>query len=147
LRGRTLLNYKGIDFNNSFQTTAPSSTHLWTNSSNRLFYGSDAVILNDGNNTGAVGSPLTIGTINASNLQLETNNTTRVFISGSGNVGIGINTPESQLHISGANAIMTLSPIDPLPTTNVPSASFATSGSGANLKPYFWNGSTWTALF
>ena len=69
------------------------------------------------------------------------------FISASGNVGIGINTPGSQLHISGANAIMTLSPINPLPTTSVPSASFATSGSGADLKPYFWNGSTWTALF
>jgi len=51
------------------------------------------------------------------------------------------------LNISGINAIMTLSPIDPLPTTNILSASFATSGSGANLKPYFWNGSTWTALF
>jgi hypothetical protein len=101
LSGRTLLNYKGIDFNNSSQTTAPSSTHLWTNSSNRLFYGSNAIILNDGNNTGAVGSPLTIGTINASNLQLETNNTTRVFISGSGNVGIGTTTPTERLHVDG----------------------------------------------
>jgi len=69
------------------------------------------------------------------------------FISASGNVGIGTSTPSSQLHISGASAIMTLSPINPLPTSNVPSASFATSGSGANLKPYFWNGSSWTALF
>jgi hypothetical protein len=70
-----------------------------------------------------------------------------IYVSGSGNVGIGTSTPNSQLHISGASAIMTLSPINPLPTSNVPSASFATSGSGANLKPYFWNGSSWTALF
>jgi len=69
-----------------------------------------------------------------------------IYVSGSGNVGIGTSTPSSQLHISGASAIMTLSPIHPLPTSNVPSASFATSGSGANLKPYFWNGSSWTAF-
>ena len=47
----------------------------------------------------------------------------------------------------GISTIMTLTPQSPLPTTGVPSASFATSGSGANLKPYFWNGSTWTPLF
>ena len=98
LRGRTLLNYKGIDFNNSFQTTAPSSTHLWTNSSNRLFYGSDAVILNGGNTLGGV---MTLGTNDANNLQLETNNTTRVFISGSGNVGIGTTSPTERLHVDG----------------------------------------------
>jgi hypothetical protein len=73
--------------------------------------------------------------------------TTSLVVRDDGNVGIGTTTPASILHISGASAIMTLSPIDPLPTTNVPSASFATSGSGADLKPYFWNGSTWTALF
>jgi hypothetical protein len=72
--------------------------------------------------------------------------TERMRITSTGNVGIGTSTPSSQLHISGASAIMTLSPIDPLPTSNVPSASFATSGSGANLKPYFWNGSSWTAF-
>ena len=65
----------------------------------------------------------------------------------SGSLGIGTTTPSSSLHISGASAILTLSPISPLPTTGIPSASFATSGSGVDLKPYFWNGATWTALF
>jgi len=74
-------------------------------------------------------------------------NTNHLYVSGSGRIGIGTTTPQSQLHITGANALFTLSPIHPLPTSNVPSASFATSGSGANLKPYFWNGSSWNALY
>ena len=65
----------------------------------------------------------------------------------SGSLGIGTTTPSASLHISGANALFTLSPLHPLPTSSVPSASFATSGSGANLKPYFWNGSSWNALY
>jgi hypothetical protein len=81
-------------------------------------------------------------------LRVENSNASAsLVVRNDGNVGIGTSTPNSQLHISGASAIMTLSPINPLPTSNVPSASFATSGSGANLKPYFWNGSSWTALF
>jgi hypothetical protein len=81
-------------------------------------------------------------------LRVENSNASAsLVVLDNGNVGIGTTSPSSKLHISGANSIMTLSPIDPLPTTNVPSASFATSGSGANLKPYFWNGSTWAALF
>jgi hypothetical protein len=99
LRGRTLLNYKGIDFNDSNLTSAPSSTHLWTNNANRLFYSSSAIILNDGN---TLGTTMTIGTTDANNLQLETNNSTRVFISSSGNVGIGTITPTlATLQIQG----------------------------------------------
>jgi hypothetical protein len=80
-------------------------------------------------------------------LRVENSNASAsLVVRNDGNVGIGTSTPNSQLHISGASAIMTLSPINPLPTSNVPSASFATSGSGTTLKPYFWNGSSWTAL-
>lgn len=43
--------------------------------------------------------------------------------------------------------LLTLATLDPLPTSNVPSASLMASGSGADLKPYFWNGESWTALF
>jgi hypothetical protein len=74
-------------------------------------------------------------------------NTNHLYVSSSGRIGIGTTTPQSQLHITGANALFTLSPLHPLPTSSVPSASFATSGSGANLKPYFWNGSSWNALY
>jgi hypothetical protein len=52
------------------------------------------------------------------------------------------------VRITGSNALLTLDPyVGALPTTGVPSGSFANSGSEANLKPYFWNGATWTALF
>lgn len=49
--------------------------------------------------------------------------------------------------IVSASQVLTLQPFHPLPTTGVASGSFASSGSGANLKPYFWNGATWTPLF
>jgi hypothetical protein len=100
LRGRTLFNYKGIDFNNSVQTTAPSSTHLWTNSSNRLFYSSSAIILNGGN---TLGSTMLIGTNDTNNLELETSGSVRMTINSSGRVGIGTTTPTAELHISGAS--------------------------------------------
>ncbi len=106
----------------SNKTTTPGSKYLWTDSSNRLFYSSSAIILNDGNTLGAT---MTIGTIDTNNLQLETNNTIRVFISSSGNVGIGTTSPTARLHISGANngALLIAS------SSTAPSALFV-SGSG-----------------
>jgi hypothetical protein len=62
-----------------------------------------------------------------------------------GNVGIGTSTPSSSLHISGASAVLTLSPQDPLPS-GVPTGSFAVSSS-APPKPYFYDGTTWNALY
>ena len=97
---KLVINRFGINFDKSNKSTSPGSKYLWTDSSNRLFYGSNAIILNDGNTLGAT---MTIGTTDANNLQLETNNTTRVFISSSGNVGIGTTAPLAELHISGAN--------------------------------------------
>ena len=54
------------------------------------------------------------------------------------------------LEVTGSITItdlLTLSTINLLPTSNVPSSSIMASGSGADLRPYFWNGATWTALF
>jgi hypothetical protein len=62
-----------------------------------------------------------------------------------GNVGIGTSTPSSSLHISGASAVLTLSPQSPLPS-GVPTGSFAVSSS-APPKPYFYDGTTWNALY
>ncbi len=102
LEGRTVMDWKGINFDDAFDTTSPGSTYLWRNSGiNHLYYGSSQLIQDGGNNTGAVAQPLIIGTANASNLELETNNTTRLFISSSGRVGIGTSSPTERLHVDG----------------------------------------------
>jgi hypothetical protein len=62
-----------------------------------------------------------------------------------GYFGIGTSTPSSSLHISGASAVLTLSPQDPLPS-GVPTGSFAVSSS-APPKPYFYDGTSWNALY
>ena len=62
-----------------------------------------------------------------------------------GYFGIGTSTPSSSLHISGASAVLTLTPQDPLPS-GVPTGSFAVSSS-APPKPYFYDGTTWNALY
>lgn len=57
---------------------------------------------------------------------------------------------KNQVQIIGTlevSKIVSLESQHPLPTTGVKSGSFANSGSGEDLKPYFWNGSVWTALF
>jgi hypothetical protein len=54
------------------------------------------------------------------------------------------------LTVSGSGAtfynIITLPTLSTL-SSGVPTGSFAVSGSNANNKPYYYNGSTWTALF
>jgi len=78
-----------------------------------------------------------------------------MFVTGStGAVGVNTTSPISKLHISGsssagtieATAVVTLTPSDPLPTTGVPTGSFAVSSS-IPPKPYFYDGTSWNALF
>jgi hypothetical protein len=95
---KLVINRFGINFETSNKSTSPGTKYLWTNNSNRLFYGSDAIILNGGNTLGGV---MTIGTNDTNNLQLETGGTTRVFISSSGNVGIGTTSPTNTLQVVG----------------------------------------------
>ena len=61
------------------------------------------------------GTAATLGTNDAQNLQLETNNTTRIFISGSGPIGIGTTSPTGSnmsnlLHLNGAAAVLRVGP-------------------------------------
>lgn len=84
--------------------------------------------------------------------------------SGSANGKIGINQPipvfsldvsgsgryTNGLEITGSltvSNLFTLAISNPLPLSNIASASVMASGSGSDLKPYFWNGSTWTPFF
>ena len=68
--------------------------------------------------------------------------------------GVFIATGSGSISISGsatagtiaATAVVTLTPSDPLPTSGVPTGSFAVSSS-VPPKPYFWDGTTWNALF
>ena len=102
LEGRTVMDWKGINFDDAFGTTSPGSTYLWRNNIvNHLYYSSNQLIQDGGNNTSTVASPLIIGTTNASNLELETNNTTRIFISSSGRVGIGTSSPTNTFEVNG----------------------------------------------
>jgi len=95
------INRFGINFELSDNISSPGSTYLWTTPLGLLYYGSNAIILNGGN---TLGGAMTIGTNDINNLQLETNNSTRLFISSSGNVGIGTTTPTTLLHVSGTIA-------------------------------------------
>ena len=63
-----------------------------------------------------------------------------IEVSGSSNFTGNITGSSIQL-----SNMLTLQPIHPLPTS-APSASLVASGSGVNLKPYFYNGSSWTSL-
>jgi hypothetical protein len=95
---KLVINRFGINFETSNKSTSPGTKYLWTDSTNRLFYGSNAIILNGGN---TLGGAMTIGTNDTNNLQLETGGTTRVFISSSGNVGVGTTSPTNTLQVVG----------------------------------------------
>ena len=68
------------------------------------------------------------------------NNIVRIF-NNSGSTGVVQIDPPTTF-----NDILTITPRSTTPT-GVATGSFIVSGSGANVKPYFFNGATWTALF
>jgi hypothetical protein len=112
----------------SYATQALSSSFAQTAS----FLGSTTnAFLQNGN---SFGTTALLGTNDNQSLALETSGSTRMFISSSGNIGIGTLTPLASLHISGASSAALLR-IDS-PTA---SGSFFVSGSGnvgiGNINP------------
>ncbi|GBD07667.1 hypothetical protein HRbin21_01498 [bacterium HR21] len=49
--------------------------------------------------------PMSVGTTDATDLRLQTNGTTRVWITSTGNVGIGTAAPATLLHVAGATTL------------------------------------------
>jgi len=73
----------------------------------------------------------------------------KFWVSGSSNVDVFSSTPAMSINSGSSvtiNDVLTLTPRTTNPS-NPQSGSIMVSGSGANCKPYFYNGSTWTAFF
>jgi hypothetical protein len=73
----------------------------------------------------------------------------RSVVNITGSIGVGITTPSASIHISsslGLAPMLTITPHHPLPTTNVPTGTFMVSAS-TTPKPFFWDGSSWNALY
>jgi len=73
----------------------------------------------------------------------------RSVVNITGSIGVGITTPSASVHISsslGLPPMLTITPHDPLPTTNIPTGTFMVSAS-VPPKPFFWDGTTWNALY
>jgi hypothetical protein len=68
------------------------------------------------------------------------------IIAGGANTYINLTQDTAVTGYLSATDVLTLPPQNPLPSGK-PTGSFAVSGSGANCKPYFYNGTSWTALF
>jgi hypothetical protein len=62
-------------------------------------------------------------------------------------IGVG-NVTQATVTTSSVtiNSVLTLTPRNPLPTSGVPTGSFAVSSS-TPPKPYFWDGASWNALY
>jgi len=70
-------------------------------------------------------------------------NTNHLYVSGSGNVGIGTTSPSSSLHIDGSSVRLTLTPQTSPLTPGAPAGSLATSGSTGTMKLYISDGTSW----
>lgn len=78
----------------------------------------------------------------------EFGGTQRSVVNITGSIGVGITTPSASVHISsslGLPPMLTITPHDPLPTTNIPTGTFMVSAS-VPPRPYMWDGTSWYAL-
>jgi len=141
---------------NATSTSTSQSLYLFSNTSARpdITVTGSRVGINKG--TGSLNASLDVSgstiisgsftVITGSGIEFQVTNT-GVKI---GNLSTDNHTLTGSLSTTGSvtiNNILTIVPTGSLPTTGIASGSFMTSGSGANLKPYFWNGATWTSLF
>ena len=72
----------------------------------------------------------------------------RSVVNITGSIGVGITAPSASVHISsslGLPPMLTITPHDPLPTTNIPTGTFMVSAS-VPPRPYMWDGTSWYAL-
>ena len=98
--------------------------------------------------TGSVNSDLVVkGTLQlGSPIHSTINNQTAII--DSSNISFqssGSMLLSSSMHVT-IDDVLTLSPRTTTPS-NPPSGSIISSGSGITIKPYFWNGNVWTALY
>ena len=92
-------NAEAIKVSGSFATMTGSlfGTASWADNATSASFVPNTFLQN-GN---SFGTTATLGTNDNQSLQFETNNTTRMFISSSGNVGIGTSTPSSLVQVFG----------------------------------------------
>jgi hypothetical protein len=121
--------------NKSLFTVSPSSRYLSFTDFDDLFGNNFFVYLSGSNSNNEI-------LIQTGNKGLSVDNRLKVVSTGTQITG--------SLIVSGSGAtfynIITLPALSTLPT-GAASGSIATSGSNGELKPYFYNGSTWTSLF
>ena len=94
----------------------------------------DGVRINNGTVNGVVfntnNSSMTVGTVSNHPLSLYTNNTNRLFIDASGNVGIGTSNPSSKFEVNDTNSLVTS-------RGTAGYGSFYAIGSGTNNSYFF----------
>jgi hypothetical protein len=87
-------------------TTTPALTLNVGTGANTVAAGNDTRIVNAIQNNGSTtGAALIIGTNDNFNLNFETNGTNKLTILNTGNVGIGISSPTSTLHVAGTTRL------------------------------------------